>query len=211
MSFDRKFVCDQQAEQVLMLAKEILGDSYRVIQVINLKLFENFELTQAKIEANIVEISDNKAKKLKIYGEGVGLVDACFDGMLKAYEKDYCSLISISIVDFSVSAHLDSSNTRQSDAHVSALLRIKNADAHEYAFECTTSSISHSSVGAVQEAIAFFINAESAYIRLYRALADAKERGRHDLIERYCSQMSTIVKATSYEALVSRLKSNKVS
>lgn len=208
MSFDRKFVCDQQAEQVLTLAKEILGDAYIVVQVISLKLFENFELTQAKIEASLVEISDNKPKKLKIHGEGVGLVDACFDGMLKAYEQNYCSLMSISIVDFSVNAHLDSSNKRQSDAKVSALLRVKNSDAHEYAFECTTSSISHSSVGAVQAALAFFINAESAYIMLHRALANAKDRGRHDLIERYCNQMSTIVKATSYEALASRLRNN---
>ena len=57
----------------------------------------------------------------------------------------------------------------------------------------------------------FFINAESAYIRLYRALADAKERGRHDLIERYSNQMSTLVKATSYETLVSRLRNNQAS
>ena len=130
--------------------------------------------------------------------------------MLKAYEHDYCSLVSISIVDFSVNAHLNSSNSRQSDAKVSALLRVKNSDAHEYAFECTTSSISHSSVGAVQAAIAFFINAESAYIRLHRALANAQDRGRHDLIERYCNQMSTIVKATSYEALASRLKNKPI-
>ena len=211
MTFDRKFVCDQQAERVLALAKEILGDSFIVIQVVSLKFTENFEVAHAKLEATLVEISDNKPKKRKIIGEGVGLVDACFDGMLKTYEENYCSLAAISIVDFTVNAHLDGGSRRQSDARVTALLRVKNADAHEYAFECTTSSISHSSVCAVQEAIAFFINAECAYVRLYRALADAKERGRHDLIDRYRNQMATIVHATSYETLVSRLRNNPAS
>ncbi len=124
MSFDRKFVCDQQAEQVLTLAKEILGDAYIVIQVISLKLLRILSLLRPRSRRNIVEISDNKPRKAKKNsGEGVGLVDACFDGMLKAYEQDYCSLIPISIVDFGVNAHLDNSNTRQSDAQVSALLR----------------------------------------------------------------------------------------
>jgi len=209
MTIDRKFVCDTQADQVITLAKEILGESYILIEIVGLKLVENFELAEAKLDAHVIEISQNKAKKRKIQGEGVGLVDACFDGLLKAYEADYCSLPAISIVDFTVNAHLDNSSKRQSDAKVSALLRVKNSDAHEYAFECTTTSISHSSIGAVQSAIAFFINAESAYSRLYRALANAKERGRHDLIERYRNQMATIVNATSYETLVARLKNSQ--
>lgn len=207
MTFDRKFVCDNQAEQVLTLAKEILGEAYIVIQIASLKLTENFELTQARLEANVIEISENEPKKRKIQGEGVGLVDACFDGLLKAYEQDFCSLSAIYIVDFTVNAHLESSSKRQSDARVSALLRVKNSENHEYSFEFTTSSISHSSVGTVQEAVAFFINAENAYITLHRALADAKDRGRHDLIDRYRNQMTTIVNATSYEKLATRLKS----
>jgi hypothetical protein len=210
MSFDRKFVCDNQAEQVLSLAKEVLGDSYIFIHIGGLRFSENFELALAKLEATLVEISDNKPKKRKIQGEGVGLVDACFDGMLKAYEEDFCSLSAISIVDFTVNAHLENSTKRQSDAKVSALLRVKNSENYEYSFEFTTSSISHSSVGAVQEAIAFFINAENAYSTLYKALANAKERGRHDLIDRYRNQMATIVHATSYEKLVARLRNNSL-
>ena len=128
MTFDRKFVCDQQAERVLTLAKEILNESYIAIQIVSLRFSENFELAQAKLEAMLVEISDNKPKKRKILGEGVGLVDACFDGMLKTYEESYCSLAAISIVDFTVNAHLDGASKRQSDAKVTALLRLKNAD-----------------------------------------------------------------------------------
>ena len=209
MSFDRVLICDDQAAKVSNLAKEILGDGHLVIEVVSLKLTESFEEPLAKIDAKLVEISDNKPKKLQIQGQGVGLLDACFDAMLKGYEHNYCSLSSISIEDFTLNAHLDANNERNSDAKVTALLRVKNSEAHEYCFQCTTTSISHSSVSAVQEAFAFFINAELAYVRLYKAWADAKERGRHDLIDRYRNQMALLVHATSYEKLVARLKNEQ--
>jgi hypothetical protein len=202
---NQSFAYDLQASQVNSLAKDILGDAWILIQVISLKLSENFENSQAKIEAKLVEIS-NKPKKRTIHGEGVGLVDACFDAMIKSYDQDFCSLDTISIVDFLVNAHIEHGNHRRSDAKVTALLRVKNSQDHEYSFQCTSSSISHSSLLVVQHAIAFFINAELAYTMLYYALADAEQRGRHDLISRFQHQMGTLVNATSYEKLVKRLK-----
>jgi hypothetical protein len=206
MSFNSNFVCDQRAEQVIKLAKEVLGQSLVEIQIVGLKLSENFEESSAKLEAKLVEISEGKPKKKTVLGTGVGLVDACFDALIKCYNESFCSLDSISIVDFNVSAHLDRASQRKSDAKITALLRIKNSEDHEYTFQATTTSISHSSVSVVQESIAFFINAELAYTRLYTALSDAKTRSRHDLIERYQNQMATLVHATSFEKLVERLK-----
>lgn len=205
MTINHNFACDRRAEEVSSLAKDILQNAWVVIQVISLKFSENFETTRALLEAKLIEISQGKPKKRIIHGEGVGLVDACFDAMMKSYSSTYCSLDTISIVDFTVNAHVEHGTYRKSDAKVTALLRVKNSEHHEYAFECTTSSISHSSVAAVQESIAFFINAELAYTRLHHALKDAQERGRHDLIARYQNQMATLVHATSYEKLVASL------
>lgn len=206
MTINHIFSCDRRGEQVNFLSKEVLQDAWVVIQVVSLKFSENFETTKALFEAKLVEVSDGKPKKRVIHGEGVGLVDACFDAMIKSYNEVYCSLDTISIVDFTVNAHVEHGSRRRSDAKVTVLLRVKNAEDHEYGFECTTQSISHSSVAAVQESIAFFINAELAYTRLYFALRDAEERGRHDLVARFQHQMSTLVHATSYEKLVSRLR-----
>ena len=209
MTIHHTFNCDERAMQVNHLAREILSEHMMVIQIVSLKFSENFETSKAVLEAKVVEVSDEKPKKKNIHGEGVGLVDACFDALLKSYEGDFCSLDTISIVDFTVNAHLEHSNKRKSDAKVTALLRIKNSQESEYAFECTTSSISHSSVAAVQESIAFFINAELAYTRMHHALKDAKERGRNDLAARYQNQMATLVQATSYEKLVDRLRNEQ--
>ncbi len=206
MTINHSVSLDLRAEQVSNLAKEILGDACVFIQVISLKFTENFETAKAMFDARLVEFADGMPKKKTIKVVGVGLVEACFDAMIKCYDGEYCSLDTISIVDFTVSAHIGHGSLRKSDAKVTALLRVKNSQDHEYAFECTTSSISHSSVAAVQESVAFFINAELAYARLHFALKDAQERGRHDLVVRFQNQMSTLVNATSYEKLVYSLK-----
>lgn len=209
MSITHSFASDSQAQQVNDLAKEILGDAWVVVQVISLKFSESFETSFAKLEVKLVEVSESKPKKRTIQGEGVGLIDAYFDAMIKCYSQDFCSLDTIAIVDFSLNSHLEHGSPRKSDAKVTAVLRVKNSQDHEYSFQCTSSSISHSSLVVVQEAIAFFINAELAYTRLHHALTDASERGRSDLISRYQNQMGTIVNATSYEKLVARLKEEK--
>jgi hypothetical protein len=206
MSFGNNFTCDARAEQVLTLIKEVLNENLVEIHVTSFKLSENFETARAKIEAKTVEIARQQAKKINISGEGVGLVDACFDAFIKNYENDFCSLDSIAIADFSINAHLDRASKRRSDAQVTAQLRVKNAENYEYAFLCTTSSISHSSVAVVEACVAFFINAEIAYTQLYKALKDAKERARHDLALRFQNQMATLVHATSYEKVVAKLK-----
>lgn len=209
MTIHHIFACDRRASEVSALAKEILQDSLIVIQVVSLKFLENFETSKAELEAKLVEISHGKPKKRSAHGDGVGLVDACFDALIKTYDGDFCSLDTISIVEFSVNAHVEHGNKRRSDAKVTAILRVKNSQDYEYAFECTTTSISHSSIAVVQESIAFFINAELAYTRMHYALKDAMERGRHDLALRYKNNMGTLVNATSYEKLVERLRDGK--
>lgn len=201
-----QLITDERARKVSELSKEILEDSMVVVQIINIKFMENFETSQAKIDAKVIEVSGEKVKKRNIHGEGVGLVDACFDAMVRCFNEDYYSLDSISIVDFTVSSNLELDSKRKSDANASTLIRVKNSLNCEYSFKSTTSSVSHSSVAVVGESIAFFINAELAYKKLHYALNDAKDRGRHDLITRFQNQMSTLVNATSYEKLVESLK-----
>lgn len=206
MSIGHRFTCDQKAEQVSCLAKDILQDAYLVMQVISIKFSENYETNLANLDAKLVEVSQAKPKKRLIHGEGVGLMDACFDALIKCYDNEFCSLDTISIIDFVIHAHVGHDITRRSDSNLTALLRVKNSQDQEYSFECTSSSISHSTVAVVQESIAFFINAELAYKRLHFALLDAEERGRHDLVSRFRNQMSTLVHATSYERLVELLR-----
>lgn len=202
----KNVLSDDKAHLVWSLAKEILGEQRLTFEVVGLTFEENFEAHKASISAKVVELEKGATTQQEVQGQGVGLVDAFFDAMIAHYLPRYLSLDSISIVDFTVNAHIDRASSRRSDAMVTALLRVKNAQDFEYGFQCTTSSISHSSVSVVEEAIGFFINAEQAYTALYIALKDAEERNRHDLIEKYQNYMATIVEATSYQKLVEKFR-----
>ena len=203
-----KVIYDDKVDQVFVLSKEILQDSLLQLNIQEIKLTENFENNTAVLNAKCLELFNKKINKKSIQATGVGLVDACFNAIVSAYGDKYSSLSSISIADFVLNAHLDAGNQRKSDAYVTALLRVKNANNFEYSFQATSLSVSKSCVVVLQECIAFFINAEEAFKRLHFALKDAQERSRSDLIERYKNQMSTLVNATSYENLISKLNNN---
>lgn len=201
-----KIIYDDKVEQVFRLTKEILQDSILDISIQEIKLIENFENNTANLNAKCLELFNKKITKKNIQASGVGLVDACFNAMINAYENKYLSLASISIADFVLNSHLEIGNQRKSDAYVTALLRIRNANGFEYNFQATSLSVSKSCVTVIQQCLAFFINAEEAFKKLHFALKDAQERSRSDLVERYKNQMSTLVNATSYENLILKLK-----
>ena len=52
----------------------------------------------------------------------------------------------------------------------------------------------------------YFVNSERAYITLYKALENARERNRQDLVDTYKAQMAEVVKSTSYSEVIERLQ-----
>ncbi|MEI6806419.1 MAG: hypothetical protein WCK49_07940 [Myxococcaceae bacterium] len=197
---------DHEAKQVNELSLEILGSHFVRLGTDSLELKEDFSSQKASINAQMRQKMGDEEKPFVITGTGVGLVDAYFEGLLSGFSAEYVSLSKISIVDFSISIKMAATQGRHTDAIAIAVLRVKNSDNHEYAFSHKSTSISQSSVGAVQDMAQFFINSERAFTQLYMALEDAKKRDRSDLIDKYKIQMSTLVKATSYNQIAARLK-----
>ncbi len=200
---------DIKAQKVEGLAREVLGKTYVTFQTKQFFLDEDFDGGHAKVRANLRQHTGEQTTDMDIEGQGVGLVDALFDGMLKSFAREYSSLSSIAIVDFNIHIKVKSSYGRRSDAMAIAMLTIRNSEDNEYAFSHSTPSVSQSSVAVVQDAVKFFVNSERAYIQLYVALEDAKKRGRFDLVERYQNQMSTLVQATSYRKIVEQMTADK--
>ncbi len=197
---------DEQSSRVELLAHEILRGNHVQLQTKYLELHEDFVLGKADVKATILHKQGSEEKSIHVEGQGVGLVDALFDAMMKAFSKEHLSLAKISIVDFNISIKMRGTDGRKTDAFAIATLRVRTSDNYEYAFSHRTSSISRSSANVVADVFAFFINSERAYTQLYLALNDAKKRGRSDLAERYQNQMATLVHATSYGDIVEKLK-----
>ena len=56
------------------------------------------------------------------------------------------------------------------------------------------------------KAIEFFVNAEHAYRMLLISYKEAKKRNRNDLVEKYKSEMTEMVKICCYSEVASSLK-----
>ncbi len=187
---------DAEALRVDTLSREILRESYRSFAVEEMELSENDNVT---LKVKLKRLPEGDIQEVS--GQGVGLIDAFFDGVMKAWSDEYPSLKTVVVSDFKLGSGFDGAKGRRSDALAVATLRMRNGHDNQFTFECKTPSVTRSSVRVALDALTFFINAERAWVQLQLAIKDATERRRSDLVQRYRQQMGTLVYATSYEML----------
>lgn len=196
---------DPESARVDLLAHEVLRESYRTFDVDRLELVE--DATSVSVRVRLRRHPENDF--VDVDGNGVGLVDAFFEGVLRAWAAEFPSLKTVALDDFRVSPGFDGARGRRSDALAVATLKMKNAHGVTCSFERGTTSVTRSSLLVALDALTFFINAERAYVQLQLALKDATERRRSDLVARYRQQMSTLVAATSYAELSERARDSE--
>lgn len=139
-------------------------------------------------------------------GKGVGQVDAIFDALRTHYANKYSSLRSIKLYDFNVKLNRKAKQRRDGgDAVCKVSLEIQNSRNDLFDFVNSSRSLAASSALAVAAAVEFFINSEKAFVVLYGALANAKERNRQDLVVKYTSHLASVVKNTSYAEMIAYL------
>ncbi len=196
---------DPEAQRVDVLAREILGDNYFHFQIESAELKEDMASGGVRLDCKLIRTGSGQ--EIKLSGEGVGLIDAFFEGVMQVFAAEYPSLKTIKVSDFNVGAGMaDAKKDRASDALAHANLRIKNSAGEEFTFTSATPSVTRSSVRVALDALTFFINSERAYVQLHLALKDARERRRSDLVQKYRGQMATLVHATSYSEVIEKLR-----
>jgi hypothetical protein len=192
---------DPDAQRVDELARAVLREGYRSFAVDRLEVVEEQAVT---VRARLRRSPGDDL--FEIAGEGVGLVDAFFDGVWKAWADEFPSLKTIRIADFAVGSGFDGTRGRRSDALAVARLKVENSHGVTFTFERKTPSVTRSCIRVALDAVTFFVNAERAYVQLQLALKDAVERRRSDLVTRYRDQMAVLVQATSYSEVIERLR-----
>jgi len=144
-------------------------------------------------------------------GEGVGQVDAIFDALRAHYADEYNSLRSIELHDFNVKLDRRARHRRDGgDAVCKVILEIKNSRNDLFDFADSSRSLAASSALAVAAAVEFFINSEKAFVVLHKALANAKERNRQDLVVKYTGHLASVVRNTSYTEVIARLNGEEI-
>jgi hypothetical protein len=187
----------------LDLIRRVLGGDYLNLQVKRLILDEDSETGRAKVKVETI----HNATPQVVEGEGVGLVDALIAGLFKRYEIEYQSLKSIELAGFSVQARLDTKKRRAgADAVGEVTLEVRNSEGTLFAFSDSSRSIASSSARVVIAAVEYFVNAERAFITLYKSRQDARERNRDDLVTRYTAELAEVVKSTSYAEVIANIR-----
>jgi len=144
---------------------------------------------------------------VEVEGQGVGLVDALFAGLLDRYAREYQSLKTIQLTAFHVAADIE---TKKAQAGVDAVARvtldISNSEGRLFSFSDASRSVTASTARAVLAMISYFVNAERAFLTLHHARRDALARGREDLVSRYTAEMAAVVESTSYAEVIANIR-----
>ncbi|HLU67914.1 MAG TPA: alpha-isopropylmalate synthase regulatory domain-containing protein [Kofleriaceae bacterium] len=188
----------------LDLIRRVLGSDFLALEVKRIVLDEDAATGHSKVR---VEMVDNRGNGHTVEGEGVGMVDAFIGGLFKRYEVEYQSLKSIELASFSVQARLDTKQRRAGgDAVGEVTLEVRNSEGNIFTFSDSSRSISSSTARAVIAAVEYFVNAERAFITLYKSRQDARERNRDDLVTRYTEELAEVVKSTSYAEVIENIR-----
>ena len=194
-----------QRDAIEKLVQQVLDGTEFKLKVDAYRLEEILKEGKAKLHCEVHH--EQTGEKKIIDGEGVGIIDAFFHGLVNMYSEEYPSLTTIRFVDFSVKANLDTARESvRSDSTAVVSLTVANSEGKDYVFEDSSPSTSRSSINVVLQAAEFFMNCERAFIAVYRALQHAREENRADSVSLYTSQLATLVEATSYSEVIEQIR-----
>ena len=189
------------------MIRRVLKDDYLALAI------ERYSITEDVVAGDgarvRVELRDRTTPERAqvVEGTGVGIVDALYSGMHDHYAREFDSLNTITFTRFGVQGRME---TAKDDLGLSAeavvSLTVQNSQGHSFEFEQSHRSLAVAALGVVVQAMEYFVNSERAFISVYRALCDAKERRRSDLVGSYTAQLAELVNTTSYTDVIERIK-----
>lgn len=192
-------------EALTQLIAEVLDQDLVELSIASFKVFEAFDSGRVELSAQLHE--KRNAEDIELSSQGVGTVHAFFNGLLQHFSEAYPSLKSINFADFRVEGELATAETdNRSDSSCTAVLLVRTSEDEFFEFRYPSNSVTSASLGSVTRAVAFFINSERAFVQLHNALAYARSEHRQDSVQRYTEQLTRLVEATSYSAVIAKLK-----
>ncbi len=194
-----------EKDAITELIAEVLDGTELRLRVDSYRLDENLKSGSVAVRCELHD--ERTGQRDVIEGQGVGLIDAVFQGLIALYSEKYPSLRSIRFSDFSMKAEVATAHiAARSDMAAVVTLRVANSEDREYVFTHSSPSITRSSLAVVCQAVEFFINSERAFIAVYRALRHARSQNRDDSVTRYTTQLTTLVEATSYSEVIAQIR-----
>ena len=189
------------------LIREVLHDHYIHLALTHLKIEEEIQSQSSTSLCTLnVTLAQNHNHPLTLTSEGVGFLDAGYEALMNHYAQHYPSLQTLQFSSFDVRGEMETAKKAGADAECKVCLVILNHDRVPFEFEAQGRSMAVVALNVVLQAIEYFINSELAFTNVYKALSDARQRGRQDLIDGYVAQLAELVKTTSYTQVIAQIK-----
>ena len=197
---------NQEMTQIQGLIREILGEDYLELWVDRFVFEESVRTHEGSIRCELHHKKSGEGEVIE--GNGVGVIHAFFSGLKAHLALQYSSLNTIQFTAFTVRGDMDSGkDSASSDAVGTVLLEVKNSSGSRFGFDHRSRSVAGSAVVVTLKAAEYFVNSERAFVQSYKALQNARERSRQDLVDIYTAHLAELVKNTSYSQVIDDIKS----
>jgi len=190
---------EREQQKLNEVFDEVLGERKVSIFIRNFILREEDEKKQSHVTCDLML----RDKAIKIKGTGSGAVNALYGAIIEKLSKQYKSLNSVRLEDFSLRVKFKKSrNWNQTDAPVEIKIALRSdKNRSNLYFSAEAHSLMVAAISAIRKAIVFLINSELSVIQLKKDIQSARRRNRHDLVSIYTLQLSEILHIADYEHL----------
>lgn len=198
---------DDQVQMITRM-KEILQEGYMELAVRRYTVTEDFQEGSCRISCELEPFEEKDDRPVVVEGEGVGTIDALFNALRTKLAQSYPSLNTIEFSAFEIKGLIDAADNRDtsSKAQAEATVGILNSEEREFIFKATAPSISHAGIMATVKAAEYFVNSERTFVRLHEILEHYRSENRAELVQKYTTLMSEVVKNTSYSEVVEKIR-----
>jgi hypothetical protein len=196
-------VLTHQQSSALARMRDVLNEDFLTIELQRYSLTE--DLGEGRVRFAGVALERPSGAVIEVVGEGVGLIDAFFVGLIERYAPEHPSLRALRFTSFAVRGLMQESRSGSAtDAKAEATIGVTNSYGAEFSFRAVSSSVTFSCLDSVLGAVEYFLNSERAFLRISAALDHYRREGRPDLVSKYTDLLAEMVRNTSYSALVEK-------
>lgn len=195
-------------QETSKIVEEVLQEDYLNFQLVSYSIEESADENNSRVLARI-QRSDHD-QPFVVEGSGVGALDAFFSALRTRLGEEYPSVRAIIFSSLAAKDVPGSDQDHPTDAEAEVNIQIQNSYGDSFEFTNTSRSLLRASLDGLLDTVEYFVNSERTYIRLLQALEHYRKEGRSDLIDKYTSLLSIVVRNTSYEEVSERLKRGEI-
>ena len=189
----KRFIAEQKRLNLKKIIYNYVEEPF-IIDPIYINCEENI---REPVTHTTCEYEENKIKKTVSFS-GKSTIGGMFDKLVDLYCRDYPSLSTLEFVEYSTLPTFNPKSKTNSEAPVEVRINISSSGKEAIPFRRFDNSVLRASIQCVFDCVQYYVNSEMCFKKLKFLIKEAQSRSRSDVAQKYISDISEIVKVTSY-------------